>query len=300
MKYKTAIDEITKIGKIASEAHVTDIELRAKKMRDTYTAATKKIQNSIINYGVLPDQKITTLFNDIDKQIEKLSRKLQRDLKSSVNTSAKTGLLDGKRQSKPLAGFLKYGGKIGMEANTFNRLWHDATNKLLTGIDGIKLSDRIWDINRVALSDIKKKIALGLVDGMYPSEIANQIRGFLIIPDSDMRTKYWKQFYKDNPPGRGVYKSAAKNLDRLQRTEMGRAYRMGIDEYALNKSWTDGLQWHRVPGCLECLECEDYATHDEGLGEGVYPPGAIPVSHPNCQCYVTVHPSPEKTSLEVE
>jgi len=70
-------------------------------------------------------------------------------------------------------------------------------------------------------------------------------------------------------------------------------------EYALNKSWTNGLQWHRVPGYQECTsgECDDYAFHDEGLGEGVYPPGAIPVSHPLCQCYVTVHPSPDKTTL---
>ena len=284
MKYKDAVKEINAIGKIASENQLTQIEMRAKKIRDAYTATTKKIQNSIVNYGTLPNQKITTLFNDIDKQINKLSKQLQREMKSSVNSAAKVGIMDGKRQSKPLAGFLKFGAKTGMTANTFGRLWHDATNKLLTGIDGVKLSDRVWDTNRVALKDIKKKIALGLVEGKYPSEIANEIRGFLIIPDSDMRTKYWKQFYKDNPPGRGVYKSAAKNLDRLHRTEMGRAYRMGTAEYAENKSWSNGLQWHRVTGYQDCVsgECDAYEVHDEGLGEGVFPVNSVPVSHPNC------------------
>jgi len=297
MRYKDAVKEINKLGKIASDNHLTEIEARAKRIRRAYTKTTKKIQNSIIQFGELPGKRITTTFNEIDKEIELLTKKLQREVKSSVNTSAKTGMLDAKKQSSVLSGSLKFGAKIGMDANTFNTLWHDATNKLLTGIDGIKLSDRIWDINRVALADIKKKIALGLVDGMYPAEIANQIRGFLILPDVDMRTKYWKQFFKDNPPGKGVYRSAAKNLDRIHRTEMGRAYRMGTEEYAKNKSWSNGVQWHRVPGCMECVECEDYATHDEGLGEGVYPAGSIPVSHPNCQCYTTVHPDIEKLNM---
>ncbi len=111
--------------------------------------------------------------------------------------------------------------------------------------------------------------------------------------EADMRKKYWKKFYKENPPGRGRYKSAYKNMDRLIRTEVTRAYREGTAEYARKKKWVKGIQWHRTSGHGICTsgECDEYEQSDlYGLGDGVYPPDALPISHANCQCYITLVP----------
>ena len=33
--------------------------------------------------------------------------------------------------------------------------------------------------------------------------------------------------------------------------------------------------------------CDEYARHDEGLGEGVWPIDKLPMPHPQCLCYRT-------------
>ena len=144
-------------------------------------------------------------------------------------------------------------------------------------------------------------IARGYVEGKYVGEIMNDIRGFLYLPEADMRTKYWKNFYKENPPGRGRYKSAYKNMDRLIRTEVTRAYREGTAEYASKKSWVQGIQWHRTPGHGICTsgECDEYEQSDlYGLGDGIYPPDAVPISHANCECYITIVPKEESVIID--
>ena len=85
-------------------------------------------------------------------------------------------------------------------------------------------------------------------------------------------------------------------MDRLIRTEVTRAYREGTAEYASKKSWVKGVKWHRSAGHGICTsgECDEYEQSDlYGLGDGVYPPSAIPISHANCQCYITIVPREE-------
>lgn len=179
--------------------------------------------------------------------------------------------------------------------------WENAINKILKGIDGITLSDRIWDIHSSTYKDIRKLIANSYRDGEYISTIMKDLRGFLYLPDVDMRTKYWKEFFKEHPPGPGIYKSAYKNMQRLIRTEVTRAYRTAAAEYAKSKTWVKGIQWHRAAGHGECStgECDEYATNDlYGLGAGVYPPDALPISHPQCQCYITIVPKIEMVDIK--
>ena len=173
--------------------------------------------------------------------------------------------------------------------------------KMIKGFRGISLSEKIWDINQRSYKDIRRMIAKGYVDGEYVGTIMRNIRGFLYLPEADMRKKYWKQFYIDNPPGRGVYKSAYKNMDRLIRTEVTRAYREATTEYASKKAWVQGVKWHRSAGAGICTsgECPEYVSSDlYGLGAGVYPPSAIPLSHPQCQCYITLVPIEESINVD--
>lgn len=298
MTYKQALAQIEDLGVKAKLTQVKDLEAAVKFTDQQYRNSLRKIQNYITAYGQLPGEEITTMFTGIDKEIERLTRRIDAVTKKTTDKAVKDGLLAARRESAVLDGSLSFGGKVTVAPGSFAKMWRSAVNNLLTNQPGFNASDRIWDINKIALEDLKKYIAKGLVEGKFPGQIANDIRGFLILPDVDMRTKYWKNFMIENPPGTGNYRSAAKNMERLLRTENGRAYRMGTEEYAKSKSWALGVKWHRTPGYIECLECEEYATYDQGLGEGVYPPGEIPVSHPSCQCYLTTVPIEDKTTLK--
>ena len=277
----------------------TNLTIELRKYRIAYNKSTRKIQNMILMFDEGSSQNLGTLFRPIEKEMQALSNKLSKSAKSLLRKSTKRAIVDTKASISMLGGNLKAGAKIGMTSGVFDKTWRRSLGKMIKGVDGITLSTRIWDLHDTSYKGIRRMIAKGYVDGLYPGEIMKNIRGFLYLPDADMRTTYWKQFFIDNPPGRGVYKSAYKNMDRLIRTETTRAYREATAEYASKKSWVKGLKWHRTSGTKECGECTEYEQSDlYGLGDGVYPPNAIPISHPNCQCYLTIEPREESVVID--
>ena len=285
------IDDINRAIIKSQAAKNIDITNELRKYRVDYLRTTGRIQNILLNYDNSSTNNLGVMFKHIEKELVVLSNKLTRSAQSLIGKSVRTSLVDTKASISIFKGALKSGAKIGMKSEVFDKVWRRALGKLIKGYDGITLSDRIWDIHHTTYKEIRRMIAKGYVDGLYVGDIMKNIKGFLYLPEADMRTKYWKEFYKNNPPGRGRYKSAYKNMDRLIRTDTTRAYREATAEYASKKSWVKGIQWHRSPGHGECAtgECDAYQENDEyGLGAGVYPPSAVPISHPNCQCYITI------------
>jgi len=153
------------------------------------------------------------------------------------------------------------------------------------------ISTKVWDINNTDLKTLRKVVMTAIEEGKSQSQITNLIRPFLILPDADMRKTFWKDFFKMFPSGRGVYRSAWKNIMRLTRTETNRAFRQYSAEYAKTRKWVYGIKWFRSPASEPCVECDGYANDDTyGLGAGIYPPDGLPVSHPFCICYTILVP----------
>jgi len=283
------IDDINKAIIKSQAAKNRNLTIELRKYRIQYLRTTGRIQNILLNYDNSDTNNLGVLFKHIEKEMVVLSNKLTKSATSLIGRSTRTAMVDTKASISMFKGALKSGAKIGMKTEVFDKVWRRALGKMIKGYDGITLSNRIWDLHYTTYKDIRRMIAKGYIDGKYVGEIMKDIRGFLYLPNADMRTRYWKEFYKSHPPGRGRYKSAYKNMDRLIRTDVTRAYREATAEYASKKSWVKGIQWHRSAGQIECDECDAYQENDEyGLGAGVYPPSAVPISHPNCQCYITI------------
>lgn len=288
---------IVQSQKLKDEALTAEL----RKYRTAYKKSTAKIQNLIAIFDESGSTNLRTLLRPIEKEMKALSNKLTRSARSLISKSVRASIIDTKASVSMLGGALTGGAKIGMVSEVFDTVWKRALGKMIKGYRGIALSTKIWDLHDTSYKEIRRMIARGYVDGKYVGEIMNDIRGFLYLPEADMRTKYWKNFYKENPPGRGRYKSAYKNMDRLIRTEVTRAYREATAEYASKKSWVKGIQWHRTAGHGICTsgECDEYEQSDLfGLGDGVYPPDAVPISHANCQCYITLVPFDEKVIID--
>ena len=273
-----------------------------RKYRTMYKKSTAKIQNLIAVYDDTGSNNLGTLFRPIENEMIALRNKLTRSAKALIRSSVRAAVIDTKASISMLGGgALTAGAKIGMTSEVFDKVWRRALGKMIRGVRGVTLSTKIWDLHDTTYKEMRRMIARGYAEGRFVGDIMNDIRGFLYLPEADMRKTYWKNFYKENPPGRGRYKSAYKNMDRLIRTEVTRAYREATAEYASKKAWVHGVQWHRTPGHGICTsgECDEYEQSDlYGLGIGIYPPNAIPLSHANCQCYITLVPIPEKVILD--
>jgi hypothetical protein len=277
------------------------LKIELRKYRIEYKKSIAKIQNIIATWDQSSSENLGTMLRPIEKELKVLSNKLTRSAKSLIGKSVRASVIDTKASISIFKNGLHAGAKIGMTAEVFDKVWRRALGKMIKGYRGISLSTKIWDLHDTSYKEIRRMIARGYVEGKYVGEIMNDIRGFLYLPEADMRTKYWKNFYKENPPGRGRYKSAYKNMDRLIRTEVTRAYREGTAEYASKKSWVKGIQWHRTPGHGICTsgECDEFEQSDSfGLGDGIYPPNAVPISHANCQCYITIVPKEESLIID--
>ena len=261
-----------------------------------YQKATTKIQKKILAIGNSSEARVgrlSGLLGEIEKEIRILNEGIIRDIESTAERALRESVRQAAQNAGPFAqavrGPLTGASPTSMQGQ-FNILVNQVEKAFRAVPKGIQLSDRIWNTHSITLSKMRNLMVNGYLEGLTSNELARQIRGFLHLPNVDMRRNVWKQFFKDNPPGPGMYKSAAKNTERVIRTEVNRAYRLGTTAYASNKEWVQAVKWNLVPAHECCDICNEIATFNDGL----YDPAEVPdTPHPNCLCFLTIEPKPE-------
>lgn len=94
--------------------------------------------------------------------------------------------------------------------------------------DGLNLSGRVWNLAGNAKKEIEVILQNAIKEGKRGTEIAKDLRRFLIEPDKLFRRVRNKetgklelsQAARDYHPGQGVYRSSYKNALRMARTEL--------------------------------------------------------------------------------
>ena len=281
------------LGRIA---HLKMQRVTEMQVLSMYQDTAGKIANMIISIedDFIQPYVLRNITSTMGTKMKQLHRKTFNLLEKRLSSMVKDTIDLDIASMSIWDGYLTRGAHAGMTVSAKAGLTKSTVRALLTPIDAITLSDRIWDINRATLDRMKRSIAQGFLMGKSKNVIGQELRKLLLIPEADLRKKIWKQFFKENPPGRGVYKSAYKNVQRVIRTETNRAFRLSQAAYADKKTWIVAVRWHRVSGAIECPECDEYANQDYyGLGSGVFPPDAVPLSHPQCVCFLTNEVSPK-------
>ena len=99
-------------------------------------------------------------------------------------------------------------------------------------VEGLGLSQRVWKYVGEVKDTIELGIDVGLGEGRSAAELSRDLRQCLQQPDKlfrRVRDKYGNlqlsKAAKLYHPGQGVYRSSAKNAQRLTRTEINMAYR---------------------------------------------------------------------------
>jgi hypothetical protein len=150
---------------------------------------------------------------------------------------------------------------------------------------GQSFSDRIWNFTYQARRQMMVQVKAAVIDGRSAARLASDLRKYLI----DDKFRIGKAL-KDFRPGTGVYKSASKNALRLARTELTRAWGEGIQRYAKNKTWSDGVVWHISP-----INCCDICTERDGVFYTFEDLPEYP-AHAHCMCFLVPHVKPEIAS----
>lgn len=139
--------------------------------------------------------------------------------------------------------------------------------------DGLKLSDRLYNLDQGARKVVEDTIVQGVAEQVSAVHLAERLQESLAAAGAD------------NPRYQAM---------RIARTEINNAHREASVRAALDpetgemKDFLAGVRWnlslsHQAPDI-----CDVWAAHDEGAGEGIYSPASVPVDHPHGLCFVTM------------
>jgi hypothetical protein len=133
--------------------------------------------------------------------------------------------------------------------------------------NGYTLAERIYANGKVSTAQAGRIVEKGLAQQLSAKEISRQVKGF----------------YSPDVPGGASYAA-----NRLARTEINNAHHHTTMRLSQNRPWIKGFKWNLSRSHPKPDPCDALATHDEGLGVGVFSKNNPPDRpHPQCLCYVT-------------
>lgn len=156
--------------------------------------------------------------------------------------------------------------------------------------NGMNLSTRVWNLSEQYKRELEESITAAIAPGTSAMQLAAQVKQYLKDPDKRFRRIKEKmsdgsiKWHLSNPakayhPGQGVYRSSARNAQRLARTEINMSYRT-----AEQKRWEqfDFVVGYEVKTTQNGHHVADIC--DELAGK--YPKSfKFRGWHPQCLCY---------------
>jgi len=153
---------------------------------------------------------------------------------------------------------------------------------------GLNLSDRVWKTAEQFKNNVDLNLDIGIAEGKAAKQIGRELRQNLNEPErlfrrvrdlkGNLRLSKPAKAYN---PGQGVYRSAARNTERLGRTEINMGYRAADDAAWENNPLVLGYEIRLSATAKPKTRCELCRTL-----EGKYPSWfKFRGWHPNCLCF---------------
>lgn len=172
---------------------------------------------------------------------------------------------------------------------------------------GLGLSDKVWQYTGQYKQELEMALDIGIGEGKSAQELSREVRKYLIHPNMLFRkvrdkhgVLHLSKRAKAYHPGRGVYRSSAKNALRMVATETNIAYRSA--DYLNTKAspWIVGIRIV-LSNNHTCKDSQGVAQPFTDICDklaGKYPKDfKFTGWHPNCRCHIEyIH----KTDAEVE
>lgn len=233
---------------------------------------------------------------DMQKSLTESSRRLGRDVLSEITSAVQEaaaipGRVDRDWLRDAYAGA---GGNLTGQTfhNMFTRTSDEALRMLLSGrayLDGKSLSSRVWTQTGRLENGINQVIQQGIAQKKSAVQIARELEQY-VNPDAHETIAQRRERVKSGAklPFAG---SIEYNCQRVARTSVNHAYFLAMKESAKLNPFCRAVHWELSGAHFERQVmpfgvdiCDEYATHDEGLGVGNWPVDSTPLPHAQCLC----------------
>lgn len=232
------------------------------------------------------------------KKIDSLLKSLARNITLVVVNGIKTEWNWANSKNDELVKFA-LGGKVSeLPAKLRDKYFssHAAAKKafLARRVNGLSLSERVWNYTEEFKEEIEMGLDLGIREGKDAASMAMDLKQYLRHPDTLFRRVRYEygvlhlsKRAKTYHPGRGVYRSSYKNARRLAATETNMAYRTADYERWQDLDFVVGIEIS-LSNNHTCLGADGkpHPFHDicDELA-GRYPKDFKFVGwHPHCRC----------------
>lgn len=172
---------------------------------------------------------------------------------------------------------------------------------------GLGLSDKVWQYTGQYKQELEMALDIGIGEGKSAQELSREVRKYLKQPNMLFRkvrdkhgVLHLSKRAKAYHPGRGVYRSSAKNALRMVATETNIAYRSADYLNTQASPWIVGIRIV-LSNNHTCKDSQGVAQPFTDICDklaGRYPKDfKFTGWHPNCRCHIEyIH----KTDAEVE
>ena len=278
--------------------HYAATERYAKQIERLYNTACDEFARIGAELGESESEFSFDKFPKTRKQAQGILTRLVGKIEAVITTGIKTEWLAAcKKNDAFISAILRTAKLTREEVEQYQSRNLDALSTFQRRkVEGLGLSERVWKYAGELKDAMELGIDVALGEGRSAQELSRDLRGYLQEPGrlyrrvrdkgGNLRLSKAAKLYH---PGQGVYRSSAKNAQRLARTEVNMAYRE-----------SEFLRWQKldfVVGFRVMLSNNHTITNSKGEKVplvdicdelwGDYPKTfKFTGWHPQCRCYV--------------
>lgn len=280
----------------ANLQHKKRVEQYAALIQQVYDSVAKEAARQAVLAGADPEKPFS--FYDYPLTTEAI-KKLQSQIMNEVSGIILRGTSEEWKESNLIQDLVArkvltaYTGtsKYGDEYSRYFQTNPDALKAFQERKDrGMNLSSNVWKLSEQYKSELEESITAAIAPGTSATSLAAQIKQYLKYPDKRFRrikekladgTIKWhlSKNAKAYHPGQGVYRSSARNAQRLARTEINMSYRTAEQERWKQFDFVVGYE----------VKTTQNGHHVEDMCDmlaGKYPKTfQFTGWHPQCMCY---------------
>ncbi|MEO6610736.1 MAG: hypothetical protein ABIT05_01345 [Chitinophagaceae bacterium] len=258
-----------------------------KRIRRTYEKAIQQIRVTLSTVSYKNKPFNVNDYPVLKRKIELVSKQMHAEIYATTVNGIKDSWNLSNKKNNVLVDKRLAGKRINA---SIRQVLYDPNKGALESFitrkeNGLKLSDRVWNLLDPFKKEAEQTLGLGLGEGKPAADIARELKKYLNEPDKLFRRVrgedgqlHLSQSARDYHPGQGVYRSSFKNAMRLTRTETNMAYRTSDNERWQNLPFVIGFEVKLSNMHPRYDICDPLA--------GEYPKDFKFVGwHPQCLCY---------------
>lgn len=279
---------VKEIGISYDRLHYQRIEQYILQLQKLYLSAINEA--ATIVEGIVASPAVPFVFENFPKaqrKVDSIINLLNAQMYSHIREMSRQEWLASSFKNDQIVEFMSQATKLSSEQlSRFKSRNMEALKAFQERkINGLGLSDRVWNYSRQLKGELELGIDIALGEGRSAAQLSRDLRQYLHNPDKLFRRVKDKhgilhlsknaQKYHPRP---GVYRSSYKNAMRLTRTEINMAYRVADYEKYQQLDFVTGIEIIRSNRFFNCPVCESK--------KGKYPKSYRFIGwHPQCRCH---------------